>query len=173
MAVIGIVGLQGAGKTAFAVRTMYHTRKQQPGRRIVSNTPIYLPGEPVRVVDRVEQCFGLCNCELLLDEIHLWVGARQWKRHGEEYAEWISQLRKRGVNLWYTAQSMRLVDALVREQTFMQYVLESFRVAGFMWWRAYSSGEVRPRKEDFYRSGWYFLNEKILRLYDTDFLVKL
>lgn len=169
MPIYGICGLPGAGKTLFAVRMMWQTRKQAPNRALVSNTPLYFPGEPVEVIDGIEDCFTLSHCTLLLDEMHLLMGSRDWKEHGKQFAEWISQLRKVDVDLWYTSQDMTSLDKLVRARTFLTYSIESFRRLGFMWYRVYFGSKEAPSRQ--FRWGWYWFSPLLASMYDTDWKV--
>ena len=101
MPIFGISGLPGAGKTYLAARTMLRIRAKNPDRLIVSNTPLYLPGRPVPVIDTIAEAFDLDHCELLLDEIHLWLDARQWQQHwvfsGRSLTLGLRRIRARGI----------------------------------------------------------------------------
>lgn len=171
MPVNAIVGLPGAGKTYWAARAMYRLRRQQPERMIVSNTPLYLPGKPVPVVERIEQVWGLQNCTLLLDELHLWGDSADWKKGRAEMAEWISQLRKRDVDLYYTTHDPSGVNKLVRDRCYLTFQVESFKGLGFFYWKGYYGQKVDKNRK--YLSGWYLFNPKVAAVYDTEFIVKV
>ena len=171
MPILGITGLPGAGKTLFAVRAMYRLRQRRPRRWIVSNFPLYLPGMPVEMVDCIDDCYELSECDLVLDELHLWLSNRDWQKHSGGVGAWLSQLRKRDVNLWYTTQDIGSVDKFVRDRTFLTYYLESFKLLGFFWWRCFFGTKADHKKRC--NSGWYLFSETIARCYQTEYIVKL
>jgi len=159
-----VVGLPGAGKTYMIVRAMLKIRRLQPDRAIVSNTPLYLGGPRVRVIESIEEAFSLRNCELVLDELHLWMDSREWQQHRGPYAQWVSQLRKRDVNVWYSTQAMRGVDVLIKDRTQRTYFVESWKGLGFFTVTAYFGTEPRAR-DRIYRSV-YLANPLVWRYYD-------
>ena len=163
MPLIGITGLPGAGKTYFAVRSLYSLRRRDPERLIVSNTELYLPGRPVPVVESLEECFPLTDCDILLDELHLWLASRMWNRNGQAVAQWLSQLRKRRVNVIYTTQDLSSVDKFVRDRTFLSYYVESWRKLGFFRFNAFFG--VKADAKQVYMRGWYLFNEKVASCY--------
>ena len=171
MPIIGVGGLPGAGKTYFVVRAMYRLRRRRPARAIVSNFPLYLPGEPVHVIDSISEAYELTNVDLVVDEAHLTLGARQWKEHGIDCAAWLSQLRKRDVNLWYLSQEISSVDKLLRDRTFLTYWVESFKKLGFFVWKSYFGAKQDDRKR--YGLGLYLFNQRLAQLYDTEYIIKI
>lgn len=170
--IIALIGAQGAGKTYSAVRAMWLLRKRHPERRIIANFPIYLPGRPVEVVDSWEELYtpDVVECDIVLDELHLWLSARDWQKHKAQTEEWFSQLRKRKILLWYTSQRGASVDTLVRGRTDYSYYFESFRRLGFFLWQSYRGMNPVDKMKDL--SGWYFFSLKIAGLYDTEYLVR-
>lgn len=171
MPIYGICGLPGAGKTYLAARTMLRMRARDPDRFIVSNTPLYLPGTPVPVIDTIDEAFDLEGCELLLDEVHLWLDAREWQRHTGRYSQFVSQLRKRDINLWFTSQSIESVDKLLRDRVFITHYCESFQKLGFFWQTAYFGAKADKAKK--YYSKFYLFNPLVARVYRHEYEVKV
>jgi hypothetical protein len=133
---------------------------------------MYLPGDPVEVVEDITDCFELRDCLLVLDELHQWMGARDWnKRDDAAYTRWVTQLRKRNVELLYATQEVTFVDKKIRDLTTYSYYLTSWYKLGFFIVRAYF-GSREVRKRAFY-TGWYWFNPYIAACYDTYKLVGL
>jgi hypothetical protein len=173
VAIEGIIGLPGAGKTFYAVRKLYRLRRFKPDRAIYANLPVYLPGEPVRLIETLPECYGLAHCHILLDEIHGLIPAADWAGLGKdvEFRAWVTQLRKRDVDVWYTTQHVSLVAKHFRELTMWSWYLESWRrLFGLFSVTGYALAVDEPRRR-FYR-GWFLFNERLARLYDTDYLMK-
>lgn len=174
MPIFGVTGLPGSGKTAFVTRVMFRLRKSARGRsrRVYVNYPLYLPyGEPVRFVENWTDVFPLEGCDVVLDEMHLLLGSRNWQRHGDEIAGWVSQLRKRKVNLWYTTQDITSVDKFVRERTEIMYQMQSFVKLGvFTFW---SFNGCKLDRAHRISPGWFVMNKEIFDCYDTGFVVSV
>lgn len=173
MPIEGFIGLPGAGKTYAAVRRLARLRRLDPNRSIYSNTPLYLPGEPVRLVETIEEAYQLEHCHLLLDELHAWLPAAEWQQLGRDkrFLAWATQLRKRDVDLWFTTQDTGLIVKALRELVAFRWELEAYRklFGGLFLIRGYFGARASAQKQ-FYR-GFFLLNPRLAALYDTDYRV--
>ena len=165
-----VCGLPGSGKTYFVVRRLYGWRRTHPDTRIVSNVEsLWFPfGQVPEYVDDITQCFDLQDCVLFLDEAHLWFGSRETKSHGAEYTAWVSQLRKRKVELWYTTQVLMRVDTVMRDITDITYHVSSWFKLGAFTFRSYD-GPVKEESKTRRAAtrGFYLFNPLIAASYDT------
>jgi hypothetical protein len=170
----GMFGLPGAGKTLYAVRRLYRLRKLRPERAIYTNLPVYLDGDPVRMVTSIDEIYRLEHCHLFLDEIHAAFPASEWKELGKskEFYRFITQLRKRDVDLWYTSQDAAFLVKTVRELTAWSWYLESWKKFPFLSFfvvQGYARIEANPKRR-VYR-GIFLFNARLARLYDSDYQV--
>lgn len=143
--ICGYTGLFGGGKTLNMVRDAYH--EKQRGRAVYANIP--LPDWRIRrtrqywffgaysvqpmcertygqswadgYVEKLEDVLKLDNALVLLDEVHMWMHATEWRNVSFEVRRFIAQQRKFGVDLWWTAQRAAGVFNEMRELTTMIY----------------------------------------------------
>lgn len=161
-----IVGLPGSGKTYYMVRRLYGFRRRDPGCAIVTNmSSLWLPGSELGYVDDLSKALELRSCVLALDEVHLWFSARDYRSHGTEYDAWVSQLRKRQVDLWYTSQNISGVDKMLRERTDVMYVVKSWLRLG--WFSFVTYDGVKEQEKKWITRGVYPFNPYIALCYDT------
>jgi hypothetical protein len=74
---------------------------------------------------------GLEDALVLLDELNLWMPSRVWARMpGQLLWKW-AQVRKHGLDIWYTSQHIKRVDKVVRELTFSSCQMSSYVMLGF------------------------------------------
>lgn len=170
-AVHAICGLPGAGKTAFMSLVMLRRRRREPGRRIVANYPLYLPGRPVEYVDKMSDVFDVTDADVCIDEMHVWMGARNWREHGDEFAVWASQLRKAKVDLWYTTQDMSSVDKFVRVRTLNSYYVTSWRRMGFFIVEEYLGTDKKQGSRC--GASMFPVSSVLWTCYDTDHIVRI
>lgn len=171
-AIHAICGLPGAGKTAFMTLCAIRWRKRDLNIPICSNYPLYLPGKPVVYVDTFQDAMKVRDCQLLLDELHVWLGSRDWKEHGKELSEWVSQLRKAHVDLWYTTQDMQSVDRMIRERTLNSYWVTSYRKLGFFAVEEFL-GISNTKKGARCGIKIFPVSEVLYASYDTDHIVRI
>lgn len=118
MAVIGVTGGLGAGKSLTSVLLAYDEHLR--GQPVISNGPLQFPVVdglvPPRRVESWLDVVSFRSGTFLWDESHLDIDSREFQRHVGITA-WITQLRKLGVNLLYVTQSWDQVDKRLRNLT--------------------------------------------------------
>lgn len=184
----GATGLPGQGKTLGMVRRAWDAKTKQ-GRRIYSNIPLtdrriterqqwFFFGPRLLVkspnygeswadgkIGTLREVFDLDDAVVFLDEVHLWVGSHKWQEVPEEFRIYISQQRKDGVDIWWTAQGLARVHNHLRELTQYQYKCE--RWAGFVRMKRCDPND--PTQD--YGTLWMPVSPVHYRLYDTRFKV--
>lgn len=130
--IAAIVGLAGSGKT------MMLTRQCATYDVIVCNYRLheqYFPNQTkIYYVKDVEDFFSLGYMDLAtgyaahhkrvilaIDEAGLFFPAQAFKKMPSSFMYLFAQHRKLGVDLWYTAQSMRQVNTLLKVNTMISY----------------------------------------------------
>ena len=112
--IIGILGLQGEGKTTLS--TYIATQKHKQGKKIYCNYA--LKKIPFTPIGSLEDIAKVRHGVLILDEIWLWIFSRtSMSKINQEIMKIIMLNRKRGVDIVYTAQLERTVDVILREVT--------------------------------------------------------
>lgn len=125
--IVAIVGLPGSGKTC--LQTYLGKRLHANGRKVVTNYRVKfphtaLPSLPPRKpkepqeewLQRVHKVFGELQDTLILwDEAHIYVDSRH-SSSGQNvlWSYFITQTRKRGVDLLFTTQALHQVDLRLR-----------------------------------------------------------
>lgn len=126
----GFVGLIGAGKTMLAVRHAGELARRR-GARLASNIKVEVPG-----VECIQLAVGEDGLDLaqlrslvndregdgrglvvLVDEVGIIMPARFWQSFPVDLMFMLSQSRKLGVDLIYTAQDIEQVDSFLRRLT--------------------------------------------------------
>lgn len=170
-AIHAICGLPGAGKTAFMSLLMLRRRRRQPERRIVANYPLYLPGREVEFVSGLREVMSVTDADVCIDEMHVWLSARDWRNHGNEFNEWASQLRKSNIDLWYTSQDINSVDRFIRVRTLDSFWVTSWRKLGFFVVDCFMGVENKKNNRTGVRI--FPVSEVLFACYDTDYVVRL
>ena len=107
---------KGSGKTLFVAKEAYCAYKA--GKIVYSNFKLNFPHR-ILLFDDVINC-NLDNAMIIIDECHLWGGfsARQsMSKRNQKMISFISQVRKRGNDLFLTTQLPRNLDVVSRENT--------------------------------------------------------
>lgn len=116
--IIGILGLQGWGKTALTTAFGYLAHLN--GYDIYSNYPL---GFPYIHVDSIEEAKKVRNGYLLFDEFWRWVHARTSQSNINKEMMAICLLnRKRNVSIIYNTQLPRTIDIILRDVTNYRFV---------------------------------------------------
>lgn len=112
----GYFGLPGSGKTYSMTRDAI---KEARGRVVYANYHVDLPSaEKVVFLENPYQLKQIEDGLLLIDEAGLWLPSFIWKRIPEELIWKLAQIRKCGLDLFYTAQNPARVVKVLREITF-------------------------------------------------------
>lgn len=119
-----ILGKQGSGKTLLLVKKAYEMHRK--GRNIYSNLALNFKSQPLNYQD-VLDC-SLSNGAVLLDEIHQLLPARRslQKRNVDICDNFLSMVRKQGLEVYGTTQTPRKVDVRFREEADYVYVCEKY-----------------------------------------------
>ena len=113
-AIIGILGLQGTGKTM--LMTYYAYQEFKRGRTIYSN--YHLKGIDYIPVNTLSDIEKMRNGVFLGDELWLWVFSRtSQSKLNKEINKIIMLNRKRDMDIYYTAQRYMSVDVMLRSVT--------------------------------------------------------
>lgn len=116
---VGFTGLRGSGKTLLVTEMALKAIKE--GRSVFSNYSIVGArkwrnlAEILNIRHNPER--EIYEPIIVVDEINLIMPSRQWKSFPMELAMYWAQSRKFGVDLWWTSQSLRRVDTIIREIT--------------------------------------------------------
>jgi len=118
---IGICGLRGSGKTAFATLLGYVSFKH--GNKVYTNYKTKF-SEVINPVDFMKFNYELNNCTIILDEIYAYLDSYISGNRGErEFSYYFNQARKRNVNFIYTSQLLSSVNSRITRIT--EYVFTS------------------------------------------------
>lgn len=116
--IIGILGLQGWGKTALT--TFFGYLAYLNGYKIYSNYPLSFPYVGVESLDQAKQ---VRNGYLLFDEFWRWVHARTSQSKINQEMMGVCLLnRKRNVSIIYNTQLPRTIDVILRDVTNYRYL---------------------------------------------------
>jgi hypothetical protein len=173
--IVLISGLAGSGKTALL------TRQCVTYDMIIANYRLHEQLFPdktkIYYVKDVEDFFSLGYMELAtayaaqhkrvilaIDEAGLFFPAQAFKKMPSSFMYLFAQHRKLGVDLWYTAQSVRQVNTLLRVNTMLSYEV------GHLWRLMYFSVWDRDyikRKGCLQWRGFYWLRAVDMHRYNT------
>lgn len=112
MAVEGLIGRPGSGKTYELTRRALRAADQD--RLVFSNYPI---NHPNAYLFEPADLFELPRGLVVIDEAHLWFPARMALKLPMSWLTGISQTRKKGWDLLWSAQHETRVDRVVRDIT--------------------------------------------------------
>lgn len=112
----GYFGLPGSGKTYTMTRDV---QKEAKGRRVYANYHVEIPeAEEVIFLSNPRELVKVRDGILLIDEAGLWLPSFIWKRIPEQLIWQLAQVRKLGLDLYYTAQNPARVVKVLREITY-------------------------------------------------------
>ena len=133
-------------------------------------------------------CRGVCTCGhgvwdgeqpgrshpivVLWDELPLFTNARKWQEFPDGLMYELTQIRKDGKWMWYSAIDMKMVDVNVRRVTFWEWqckdLLSQTRLAGRVLQRSlFGAPEFRKKDERRRRREWVRVRSEVADLYDT------
>ena len=111
-----IVGRRGAGKSA--ILTNIGETDFSIGKKIISNFWLSFEHKEITFEKLLEFPAFLENATILFDEFQVGAGARNALRNAnKDINQFITQLRKRNIILYYGTQNFKFVDTDVRNQT--------------------------------------------------------
>jgi hypothetical protein len=183
----GFQGRPGAGKTASMVAWAWQLKCR--GRAVFANVPLYdyrigskrrffffgkntigpaneeTFGKPwAGFLANLNEALTLDNALVLLDEVHLWMPAQEWASIPFEVTSYLSQQRKNGLDVWYTAQSNGNVFNKLRQLTATLWTCQRYGP-----WSVIVGCDPESRESYGKRVMW--LGPHIFNLYDTGFQV--
>jgi len=138
--IVGWTGLPGASKTTsladVAIEVLYRNKKfyESTGvlRKLQSNIKFSdavhaeFPDQIEYWAD-VEQLTALTDCDVILDEATVYFDSRNWDNLSLDIRRWLRQHRKKGIEIYFTAQEFGEVDiAFRRLVTDLFYVTKLF-----------------------------------------------
>lgn len=126
-----VLGRQGSGKTLFMVAVAY--REYLKGRKIYSNVALNFPFTPLKYADIVKA--RLKDAVVILDEIHILLPSRNSlsKRSRIICDGFLSMVRKQGLDVYGSTQTIRKVDVRFREEADYIYDCDKFAYQGRTW----------------------------------------
>lgn len=120
----GYFGLPGSGKTYAMTRDAIRECK---GRVVYTNYDVDIPdAEEIIKLKRPQELVSVKNGLCLIDEAGLWLPSFIWKRIPEQLIWQLAQVRKNGIDLFYTAQNPARVVKVLREITFESIYTDKF-----------------------------------------------
>lgn len=172
MAITGIFGLPGQGKTYEGVRLLLKAANE--GRQCYSVTPINHPNVMQIEYDDVVDPWlppGL----IFLDEVHLVLSYTVWTRLDPAWFEKLSQTRKDGHDLIYTSQHHSKVLKQLRDNTNWGWQTKAWgpqdapRPLGFSasCWEMVNFQRGKPKDHYF-----HFYRKAIARAYQTTYAIQ-
>ena len=173
--IAAIVGLAGSGKT------MTLTRQASTHDVIIANYRLheqYFPKQTlIYYVKDVEDFFTLGYMDLAtgyaaknkrvilaIDEAGLFFPSTAFKKMPSSFMYLFAQHRKLGVDLWYTAQSMRQVNTLLKVNTMLTY--DMGHLWSFFYFSVWDRDYIR-RKGALQWRGFYFARPTDKKRYNT------
>lgn len=111
----GYVGLPGAGKTYTMVEDAWKQFRESP-RQIYTNMSGLRCPEAI-YVDGLDGLLHVSNGLVLFDEIGVSLSSRYWQGVSRDLLMRFAQVRKNGLDLFWTSQHENRVDAVMREIT--------------------------------------------------------
>lgn len=117
--IIGYFGGQGTGKTLTMIKDVYDMYLE--GYAVMSNLKLSFPhqiitGEDLKAYTQKKE--QMINTNIVVDEVHLWFNARRsMSKKNVIMSYMVAQMRKKGNFLFYTTQTVRKPDVILREET--------------------------------------------------------
>ena len=108
-------GLQGQGKTYSMLADTMEEFKQQPVQVYTNMAELRCP--EARYFYSIEEIIDLSEGKILLDEAAIVMPAQFWHDMGRELLVRLCQMRKRGLDLYYSNQREKGTNVNLREQT--------------------------------------------------------
>jgi len=161
--VTAFVGMPGSGKT-LALASI-GAKAMARGERVVCNAGFDLQGaERLSTFDEFASLEG--PVVVVWDELPLYFNARKWSEFPDSMLYKFTQIRKDGIQLYYSAIHEQMIDVNIRRITFWFW---QCRNLGFGWCikRCYPPEQFRKATQKPYRTSLYRIKPAIYELYDT------
>lgn len=117
--IIGYYGAQGSGKTLSMVKDMYDLHVE--GYKTLSNLKLSFDHKIITYKDLEEYTKSkeqLLYHNIAIDEVHLWFNSRRsMSKKNVILSYMVAQMRKKGNYLFYTSQTVRKPDIILKEET--------------------------------------------------------
>lgn len=119
-----VIGRQGSGKTIYLVKSAQEAYKK--GKTVYSNVALKFPYKKISV-DDIIYC-KLNNAIVIIDEIHLLLPARNAmsKKSRLICDGFLSMVRKKGLEVYGSTQTLRKVDIRFREEADFNYLCRKY-----------------------------------------------
>lgn len=119
--IVGFIGNRGSGKTASMTRFLY--AKYRQGYKIYSNYTLNFPHEKYTLKDIEGYAHSnkkFENSIFAVDEIHVYLDSRvSGRKINRVFSYFVTQTRKKDIDLYYTTQFPRQVDIRMKIHTDM------------------------------------------------------
>lgn len=166
--VTAFVGMPGSGKTYSLAEV--GKRALDRGERVVCNAGFDLQG--AEVMATFDEFAGLEGpCVVVWDELPLYFNARKWSEFPDMMLYKFTQIRKDGLQLYYSTIHEDMIDVNIRRVTFWYWRCRSFPLLygklGLHRRSLWPPEQFRGRGDKAYRSEWFRIRPEVAALYDT------
>jgi len=172
----GIIGLPGSGKTYLLAKQGIEDIAK--GKIVYAN--FHLEGakyfskltEVISVIKQKLIAKEKINMTILIDEINLSFPSRMWAKVPGWVLYFWSQTRKFGLDIYYTSQSLKRVDTVIREISNFVWIVRPFafglRVASCI-----LPEDFEKVQKDILERKWFRIEKKYFAKYDTYEILEL
>jgi hypothetical protein len=172
----GIVGLPGSGKTYLLAKRGLEDMKK--GKIVYANFHL----EGAIYFSKITEVISVCREKLLkkekismtvlIDEINLSFPSRMWSKIPGWVLYFWSQTRKFGLDIYYTSQSLKRVDTVIREITNYVWIVKPF-LFGFHFASEIQVEDYEKSQKTVYDREWFRIEKKYYSQYNTFEILEL
>lgn len=156
-------GMPGSGKTYGLAEV--GLREMRAGREVWSNEGFDLAGS--KIFSSFDDFMAIPNgATVCWDELPLYVNSRKWAEFPDGLLYRMTQIRKDGLRLYYSAIDSSMVDANMRRVTFWWWKCQSI-TSRFMVRRLYPHETFRKKDARQMRTEWVRVRPAVADAYDT------
>jgi len=169
--VIGYTGYSGSGKTYHMTKIALDLMKQ--GIKVYSRHEI----KGARPILDDRELIYLENCHVFMDEWHQDHDAAQWRQLSPLVKHIVTQARKYGITIHWSAQDWRYMDSYIRRNTedcwchealFPDELTGRSRVGIHHAWKVHGiEMELQHRKPKRLKNKFFRVNKKVITAYDS------
>jgi len=167
--IICILGRRGSGKSLFGVRlaAQYHNN----GITIFSNYSMTIPHYDIDFTELATFPDYLHDCVIFMDEMHVGSDAYDfWKTRVKNITDFITQIRKRRITLYYMTQVKKQVAKRLRDQTDYIFQCEKLELPDIFRVDIFDAYQIAP--DDYIRTIIYN-GKPYYNMFDTNQLILL